>query len=79
MEAAVLTEGREVHFGLQGMRERAERIGSKLRLVSSPNSGTEMTLVVPGNVIFRKLNVTRFARLKIFFGRRYVTDEHADA
>jgi hypothetical protein len=38
-----------------------------------------MTLVVPGNVIFRKLNVTRFARLKIFFGRRYVTDEHADA
>ena len=79
MEAAVLTEGREGHFGLQGMRERAERIGSKLRLVSSPNSGTEMTLVVPGNVIFCKLNVTRFARLKIFFGRRYVTDEHADA
>jgi len=54
IEATVLTEGKKGHFGLQGMRERAERIGSKLTLVSSPDSGTEMTLVVPGNVIFRK-------------------------
>jgi len=75
MDAAVLAEGRAGHFGLQGMRERAERIGSKLRLVSSPNSGTEMTLVVPGNVIFRKPSVARFGRLKMFLGRQYVTDE----
>jgi len=54
IEAAVLTEGKQGHFGLQGMRERARRIGSKLTLVSTPDSGTEMTLVVPGNVIFRK-------------------------
>lgn len=66
MEAAVVTEGRAGHFGLLGMRERAKRIGSKLRLVSSPNSGTEMTLVVPGNVIFRKPSVTRFAKLRPF-------------
>jgi signal transduction histidine kinase len=75
IEAAVLTEGKEGHFGLQGMRERAERIGSKFTLVSSPGSGTEMTLVVPGNIIFRKPSTTRFARLKIFFDRRNVTDE----
>jgi signal transduction histidine kinase len=41
------------HFGLVGMRERAERIGGKLTLVSSPASGTEITLVVPGRLIFR--------------------------
>src|SRR6185503_13314218 len=51
IEAAVLTEGKQGHFGLQGMRERAERIGSKLTLIST-TSGTELTLVVPGNVIF---------------------------
>ncbi|HET9711658.1 MAG TPA: ATP-binding protein, partial [Pyrinomonadaceae bacterium] len=75
IEAAVLKAGKEGHFGLQGMRERAERIGSKLTLVSSPDSGTEVILVVPGNVIFRKPSTTRFARLKIFFNRREVTDE----
>lgn len=70
MEAAVLTEGRAGHFGLQGMRERAERIGSKLRLVSSPNSGTEMTLVVPGNVIFRKPSATQLDKIKTYFRLR---------
>jgi signal transduction histidine kinase/ligand-binding sensor domain-containing protein len=68
MERVVLTEGREGHFGLQGMRERAERISSKFTLNSTPNSGTVMTLVVPGNVIFRKASATRFERFKNFFG-----------
>lgn len=66
MEAAVLTEGKQGHFGLQGMRERARRIGSKLTLVSSVSSGTQMTLVVPGNVAFRKASVTRSKRIKTF-------------
>ena len=66
MKAAVLTEGKQGHFGLQGMRERAERIGSKLTLVSSASSGTQVTLVVPGNVVFRKSSVTRFERIKTF-------------
>jgi nitrate/nitrite-specific signal transduction histidine kinase len=36
------------------MRERAARIGSKLTVVSAPNAGTEVALIVPGSVIFRK-------------------------
>ncbi len=48
----VLERGKESHFGLRGMRERAERIGSKLTLVSSPDSGTAITLVVPGRIAF---------------------------
>jgi ligand-binding sensor domain-containing protein/signal transduction histidine kinase len=75
IEPAVVTEGKEGHFGLQGMRERAARIGSKLTLVSSPQSGTEMTLIVPGKVIFRKASATRFERIKTFLGRRRRTSD----
>ena len=41
------------HYGLQGMRERAARIGGKLRIVSCVNSGTEVSLVIPGRIAFR--------------------------
>ena len=37
----VLRAGREGHWGLPGMRERAERIGARLRLWSRADSGTE--------------------------------------
>jgi signal transduction histidine kinase len=70
IEAAVLTEGKRGHFGLQGMRERARRIGSKLTLVSSASSGTQITLVVPGNVVFRKSSVTRVEKIRTFLGVR---------
>ena len=35
------------------MRERAERIDSAFTLISSPESGTIVTLVVPGRIAFR--------------------------
>ncbi len=50
---AVLHVGKEGHFGLEGMRERAARIGGKFTLASSPGSGTEIKLMVPGGIIFR--------------------------
>jgi signal transduction histidine kinase/ligand-binding sensor domain-containing protein len=53
IEPAVASSGREGHFGLQGMRERAARIGARLTVTSAAGSGTEVTLVVPGHVIFR--------------------------
>ena len=53
IEAAVIEQGKEGHFGLRGMKERAERIGAKFTLDSSPNSGTVITLVVPGRIAFR--------------------------
>lgn len=54
IDPEVVSGGREGHFGLQGMRERAARIGAKLTVVSSASAGTEITLVVPGPVIFRR-------------------------
>jgi signal transduction histidine kinase len=51
----VADRGKDGHFGLQGMRERAGRIAGKLTVTSSPESGTEINLVVPGTTINRKL------------------------
>jgi signal transduction histidine kinase len=35
------------HFGIIGMRERAERLGGELRLASHPGEGTEVEISVP--------------------------------
>jgi ligand-binding sensor domain-containing protein/signal transduction histidine kinase len=45
--------GRDDHWGLQGMRERAKRIGGKLDLWSRPGSGTEVELTVPAATAYR--------------------------
>ncbi len=68
IEPVVAAEGKAGHFGLQGMQERTRRIGSKLTIDSSPNSGTTITLIVPGNVIFRKTSTSRVERIQTFFG-----------
>ena len=46
--------GKEGHFGLKGMRERAARVAGKFRVKSSPESWTEIKLEVPGKSIYRK-------------------------
>ena len=43
----VAGNGRDGHFGLVGMRERAEQIGGTLSIQSSYNSGTEVVADVP--------------------------------
>jgi len=55
IDPAIVDRGKDRHFGLQGMRERAARIGGNLALVSSLGSGTEIKLRVPGDIIFRKM------------------------
>jgi signal transduction histidine kinase len=62
--------GKEGHFGLRGMRERAARIGAKLTIVSSANSGTEIVLTVPGRVIFCQPPGGLFDRIRSHFARR---------
>ena len=44
--------GKPGHFGLSGMQERAIRVGGRLRVVSNPDAGTDVELVVPGPVVF---------------------------
>jgi signal transduction histidine kinase/ligand-binding sensor domain-containing protein len=48
IDAKVLSQGgREGHFGLHGMRERATLIGGKLAVWSTAGSGTEIDLSIP--------------------------------
>jgi signal transduction histidine kinase len=49
----VLSDGREGHWGLAGMRERATRIGGILNISSSATAGTEVQLSVPGALAFQ--------------------------
>ena len=64
IDPAIIDEGKEGHFGLPGLRERAARIGAKLTLVSSDSSGTDIVLTVPGRVVFRKAAATWFERMR---------------
>jgi signal transduction histidine kinase len=54
IDPLVADRGKDGHFGLQGMRERAARIAGKLTVTGSPASGTDVKLVVPGKIIYRK-------------------------
>jgi len=53
MDPAASEIGKDGHFGLLGMRERAERIRGRLTIAGSPVSGTTITLVVPGRLAYR--------------------------
>ncbi|HVG20777.1 MAG TPA: two-component regulator propeller domain-containing protein [Blastocatellia bacterium] len=53
IDAQVLRLGRDGHFGLSGMRERAEKIGAKLKVLSRPGSGTEVDFFISGKIAFR--------------------------
>ncbi len=52
IDPALLKSGREGHWGLANMRERAERIGGTLEVFSRINSGTVVQLLVPGKLAF---------------------------
>ena len=53
IEPEVLGQGsRAGHWGLPGMRERAERIGGKLNVWSRPGAGTEVELTISGSIAY---------------------------
>jgi len=61
IDPEILRLGREGHWGLWGMRERAERIGARLRVFSSAAAGTEVELSVPGRVAFEDHPLNRLS------------------
>jgi signal transduction histidine kinase len=52
IDPQIAQRGRDSHFGLQSMRERATRIGAQLSVLTSHGTGTEVTLIVP-HIVFR--------------------------
>jgi signal transduction histidine kinase/ligand-binding sensor domain-containing protein len=52
MDPQILRSGREGHWGLSGMRQRAATISATLKVLSGVGAGTEVDLIVPGSVAF---------------------------
>ena len=52
IDSKVLSSGRDGHWGLTGMRERAEGMGAKFRVWSRPAGGTEVELTIPSHIAF---------------------------
>jgi signal transduction histidine kinase/ligand-binding sensor domain-containing protein len=51
----IVHRGKQGHFGLQSMRERAARVMGKFSIESTAGFGTAITLTVPGGIIYRKV------------------------
>jgi signal transduction histidine kinase len=52
IDSKVVATGREGHWGLQGMRERAQEIGGQLEIWSQAGAGTEVDLTIPGTIAY---------------------------
>jgi signal transduction histidine kinase len=71
IDADTLETGREGHWGLSGIRERAERVKARVKLRSRVGSGTEVELSVPASVAFQDQS----GRRRKWFSR--VSDQNA--
>src|SRR5262249_53564418 len=63
IDPQVLRNGREGHWGLAGMRERAARIGGLLKISSSPRIGTVVLLTIPSDIAFQFSATENSARI----------------
>jgi signal transduction histidine kinase len=54
IDARIVASGKPGHFGLIGMRERAERIGGVVTIASRAGEGTKVIVSVPGKRAFRE-------------------------
>jgi signal transduction histidine kinase len=71
IDPQVLRSGRDGHWGLSGMRERAEQVGARLHVYSNRAAGTEVELSVPGHVAFQGRAIQgRFRPWLRWFGKR---------
>jgi signal transduction histidine kinase len=76
IDTGVLQSGRDGHWGLSGMRERAEKIGARLKVRSRASAGTEVELTVPARVAFQN-HAPSFPRR--WFARLYPRKEDGRA
>jgi len=51
IDSQTLRSGRDLHWGLQGMRERAGTVGAQLRIWSRLGAGTEVEISAPIHVV----------------------------
>ena len=76
MDPALVKQGRAGHYGLAGMRERADRIGGKLDVCTGPGAGTEIQMSIPGVTAFGASGAGSLLRR---FRRNHKTDSAAQS
>ena len=65
VDQETLENGMPGHWGLSGMRERAQRLGGQLGFWSRPGAGTEVDLTIPARLAYaRRLLPSRSNWLK---------------
>jgi len=52
IDAEALEQGRTGHWGMLGMRERAERIGGQFKVWSKLDAGTGIELSIPASSVY---------------------------
>ena len=52
IDPGIAAEGRDGHYGVPGMRERAKRIGGKLDVWTGTGAGTEIALSIPASIAY---------------------------
>jgi signal transduction histidine kinase len=62
IDEEVAAAGREGHWGLSGMRERADSVGGRLSVRSRAGTGTEVELSIPGTVAYHESGRPPFHR-----------------
>jgi signal transduction histidine kinase len=73
IDPKVLETGREGHWGLQGMRERAEQIGAQLEIWSQSRGGTEVDFSIPASIAY--VVPSDHGGFRLFRRRKQAADE----
>lgn len=71
----ILNEGRSGHWGLLGLRERAQNIGGRLNIWSKTGAGTEIDLTIPSKIAYRMRNEKSRRSWVNAFSERRSTEE----
>jgi signal transduction histidine kinase/ligand-binding sensor domain-containing protein len=59
IDPTLVQDVRPGHFGLPGMRERAELVGGKVAIWSERDAGTEVELTIPASIAYAKSDAPR--------------------
>ncbi len=71
----ILNEGRAGHWGLLGLRERAQNIGGRLNIWSKTGAGTEIELTIPSKIAYRLRDKKRRSSWVNLFSERRSTEQ----
>lgn len=71
IDSTIIEAGREGHWGISGMRERAAKIGANLKISSRAGNGTEIEFSIPNHAAFENSDgKSAFGFLSKFYPRK---------